>query len=129
MLLVAAGVAGEFSGTPWSHVSVRSLVGLAYLTLFGSVVAYTAYTWLLQRCSPTLVATHTYANPLVAMLLGRILASEPLNAQVLFASPAILIAVGLIRRAERSGHRQASAPGERTMPVLADDSRKVAGHR
>src|SRR6516225_6193489 len=75
MLLVTAGVTGEFHALHWSAVSVKSMLGLAYLIVFGSIVAFTAYTWLLQRCPPALVATHTYANPVVAVLLGWLLAS------------------------------------------------------
>src|SRR5260370_2932965 len=60
MLLVAAGVTGEFHATHWASISLKSILGLAYLIVFGSVVAFTSYTWLLQRCPPALVATHTY---------------------------------------------------------------------
>jgi drug/metabolite transporter (DMT)-like permease len=101
MLLVAAGATGEFHGLHWSTVSLKSILGLAYLIFFGSIVAFTAYTWLLQRCPPTLVATHTYANPVVAVLLGWLLASEPLTMRVALASVAILGAIVLIRRGER----------------------------
>jgi drug/metabolite transporter (DMT)-like permease len=103
MLLIAAGVSGEFHRVHWSTVSLRSLLGLAYLIVFGSVVAFTAYTWLLQQCPPTLVATHTYANPVVAVFLGWMFASEPLNARVVMASVAILGAIALIRRGETRG--------------------------
>jgi drug/metabolite transporter (DMT)-like permease len=102
MLLVAAGITGEFQATHWGSISTRSVLGLAYLITFGSVVAFTAYTWLLQRCPPALVATHTYANPVVAVLLGWLLASEPLTMRVVLASVAILGAIMLIRRGERS---------------------------
>jgi drug/metabolite transporter (DMT)-like permease len=102
MLLVAAGLTGEIQATHWSAISMRSLWGLAYLIIFGSVVAFTAYTWLLQRCPPALVATHTYANPVVAVLLGWLLASEPLTMRVVLASVAILGAIVLIRRGEKS---------------------------
>jgi drug/metabolite transporter (DMT)-like permease len=101
MLLLAAGVTGEFHNTHWTSISSRSLLGLAYLIVFGSVVAFTAYTWLLQRCPPALVATHTYANPVVAVLLGWLLAGEALTTRVLLASAAILGAIVLIRRGER----------------------------
>ena len=102
MLLIAAGVSGEFQETQWSAISLRSVLGLGYLITFGSVVAFTAYTWLLQQCPPALVATHTYANPVVAVLLGWLFASEPLNARVVLASLAILGAIVLIRRGERT---------------------------
>jgi len=103
MLLVAAGVSGEFHATHWSAISMRSLLGLGYLITFGSIVAFTSYTWLLQRIPPALVATHTYANPVVAVLLGWLLASEPLTMRVVLASVAILGAIVLIRRGERTG--------------------------
>jgi drug/metabolite transporter (DMT)-like permease len=102
MLLVAAGVSGEFHATHWSAISMRSLLGLGYLITFGSIVAFTSYTWLLQRIPPALVATHTYANPVVAVLLGWLLASEPLTMRVVLASIAILGAIVLIRRGERT---------------------------
>jgi drug/metabolite transporter (DMT)-like permease len=104
MLLIAAGVTGEFHATHWNAITMRSWLGLAYLIVLGSVVAFTAYTWLLQQCPPALVATHTYANPIVAVLLGWLLASEPLTMRVVLASIAILGAIVLIRRGERNVH-------------------------
>src|SRR5579862_1008787 len=73
MLLIAAGLTGEFHATHWAAISLRSMLGLGYLITFGSIVAFTSYTWLLQQCPPALVATHTYANPVVAVLLGWLL--------------------------------------------------------
>ena len=102
MLLAAAGLTGEFHATHWASISLKSILGLAYLIVFGSVIAFTAYTWLLQRCPPALVATHTYANPVVAVFLGWLLASEPLSMRVVLASVAILGAIVLIRRGERT---------------------------
>ena len=111
MLLAAAGVTGEFHALRWAAVSLKSILGLAYLIIFGSIVAFTAYTWLLQRCAPTLVSTHTYANPVVAVLLGWLFASEPVTVRVVFASIVILGAIVLIRRGEREGVA-------RTIPTL-----------
>jgi drug/metabolite transporter (DMT)-like permease len=102
MLLIAAGVTGEFQQTHWSSITLRSIFGLGYLITFGSVVAFTAYTWLLQRVPPALVATHTYANPVVAVILGWLLAHEHLSLRVVLASIAILGAIVLIRRGERA---------------------------
>jgi|ERR1700720_603967 drug/metabolite transporter (DMT)-like permease len=79
-------------------ISLHSLFGLGYLITFGSVIAFTAYTWLLQQVPPALVATHTYANPVVAVILGWLLAHEPLSLRVMAASAAILGAIVLIRR-------------------------------
>jgi drug/metabolite transporter (DMT)-like permease len=102
MLLIAAGVTGEFQHTHWATISLRSIFGLGYLIAFGSVIAFTSYIWLLQRCSPTLVATHTYANPVVAVILGWLLAHEALSLRVVLASVAILGAIVLIRRGEQA---------------------------
>lgn len=102
MLLAAAGITGEFRGLHWSAISVKSLMGLGYLIVFGSIVAFTAYTWLLQRYPPALVATHTYVNPVVAVLLGWLLAGESLTIRIALASVAILGAIVLIRRGERT---------------------------
>ena len=102
MLLIAAGISGEFHQTHWSDITLRSIFGLGYLISFGSVIAFTSYTWLLQRVPPALVATHTYANPVVAVILGWLLAHEPLSLRVVLASLAILGAIVLIRRGERA---------------------------
>jgi drug/metabolite transporter (DMT)-like permease len=110
MLLAAAGLTGEFRATHWASISSKSIWGLAYLIVFGSVIAFTAYTWLLQRCPPALVATHTYANPVVAVFLGWLLASEPLTMRVVLASVAILGAIVLIRKGERSADFKAPSP-------------------
>jgi len=114
MLLATAGLTGEFHTLHWSQVSLKSILGLGYLITFGSIVAFTAYTWLLQRCPPAVVATHTYANPVVAVLLGWLLAGEALTARVGLASLAILGAIMLIRKGERAPERPvaASAPAK-----------------
>jgi drug/metabolite transporter (DMT)-like permease len=101
MLLIAAGMTGEFQHTHWASISLRSIFGLGYLITFGSVIAFTSYIWLLQRVPPALVATHTYANPVVAVILGWWLANEGLSMRMMLASLAILGAILLIRRGER----------------------------
>jgi drug/metabolite transporter (DMT)-like permease len=127
MLLIAAALTGEFHATHWSSISLRSVLGLGYLITFGSIVAFTAYTWLLQQCPPALVATHTYANPVVAVLLGWLLAGEPLTLRLALASVAILGAIVLIRRGERTA---ASAETEQSAPdrgaVLRPATRRVS---
>ena len=119
MLLVAAALSGEFHATHWASISLRSLLGLGYLIVFGSVVAFTAYMWLLQQCPPALVATHTYANPVVAVFLGWLLAGESLSLRVVLASVAILGAVVLIRRGEREAAEGSAVPN--TGPVVGRD--------
>ncbi len=109
MLLLAAGISGEFSSVHWSSVSLRSLLGLAYLIMFGSVIAFTAYTWLLQHCSPTLVATHTFVNPLVAVLAGWLWGSEPMSLRIVMATAVILSGIVMIQRGDRHADLQADA--------------------
>src|SRR5580693_256375 len=110
MLLAAAGLTGEFHATHWASISLKSLLGLAYLIVFGSVVAFTAYTWLLQQCSPALVATHTYANPVVAVFLGWLWAGEPLAVRAALASAVILGAIVLVRKGEQTATLPAVVP-------------------
>jgi drug/metabolite transporter (DMT)-like permease len=78
-------------------ISGRSLIGLGYLIVFGSIVAFAAYTWLLERRSATLVATHTFVNPVVAVLLGWLIAGENLTLRIVGALGFILAAVFLLR--------------------------------
>ena len=111
MLLLTAGLTGELSEMQWSAVTLRSLLGLAYLITFGSVVAFSAYTWLLQHCSPTIVATHTFVNPLVAVLVGWLWASEPMSLRILVATVVILGSIVLIQRGDRHAKMQAEAVG------------------
>jgi drug/metabolite transporter (DMT)-like permease len=98
MLLGTGTLAGEAKGFSLSQVSTKSWLGLAYLILFGSVIAFTAYNWLLEHYSPTLVATHTYVNPIVAVLLGWAFAGEALTVRVAVAAALVVLAVVLVDR-------------------------------
>jgi drug/metabolite transporter (DMT)-like permease len=98
MLLTVGTLLGEARGFSLAAVSTRSWVALAYLILFGSVIAFTAYNWLLEHYSPTLVATHTYINPVVAVLLGWLLAGEPVNFTIGIAAAMVVGAVILVDR-------------------------------
>jgi drug/metabolite transporter (DMT)-like permease len=79
-------------------VSTKSWLALGYLIVFGSVIAFTAYNWLLEHYSPTLVATHTYVNPVVAVLLGWAYGGEALSLQVGLAAVLVVLAVVLVDR-------------------------------
>lgn len=96
LLLVVATLRGEWALVELSKVSMRSAVSLAYLTVFGSIVAFSAYIWLLRVITPARVATHTYVNPAVAVLLGWALADEPLTPRMLAATGIIIGAVVVI---------------------------------
>jgi drug/metabolite transporter (DMT)-like permease len=98
LLWIVSGITGECTRLHWHEVSMRSAFGLLYLILFGTIVAFTSYTWLLSHVSATVVSTHTYVNPIVAVLLGWLLAGEPLTMQVVVAAAVILGSVVLIRK-------------------------------
>jgi drug/metabolite transporter (DMT)-like permease len=69
-LLLLSLLRGELTGFAPTNISLSAFGGLLYLTLAGTVVAFAAYTWLLTQVSPTLVATYTFVNPIIAVLLG-----------------------------------------------------------
>jgi drug/metabolite transporter (DMT)-like permease len=107
LLLTAGTLFGEYRGFSFSAVTARSWWALGYLILFGSVITFTAYNWLLEHYSPTLVTTHTYVNPIVAVLLGWWFAGEVVTLNVLIATGVIIAAVMLVDRGttqlERAG--------------------------
>jgi len=98
MLLLTATMTGEAKEFHLSQVTLRSWLALGYLILFGSVIAFTAYYWLLEHYSPTLVATHTYVNPVVAVLLGWAYGGEALTMKVALAATLVVVAVVLVDR-------------------------------
>ena len=106
LLLAASALAGEPAALAAARPSARALASLGYLIVFGSLVTYTAYLWLLERCSPTLVATHTYANPAVAVFLGWAAAGEPVTLRLLAAGALILLAILLVGAGERGADRR-----------------------
>ena len=98
MLLATGTLLREYRGFSFAAVPMRSWLGLGYLVLFGSVIAFTAYNWLLEHYSPTIVATHTYVNPIVAVLLGWWLASEHVSVNVMASAAMVVAAVFLVDR-------------------------------
>jgi drug/metabolite transporter (DMT)-like permease len=95
-LVLLASILGEFQNFHVSSVSLRSILALLYLVLFGSVVTFTAYLWLLGVTSATKVATHTYVNPVIAIFLGWALANEQFTILMMVASAVILLSVYLV---------------------------------
>jgi drug/metabolite transporter (DMT)-like permease len=100
-LLAFGTLLGEWGQVDLTAVSTRSLLGLGYLIVFGSLVGYSAYTWLLGVAPTPLVSTYAYVNPLVAVLIGFVFASEPLTPRVLGAAAFILSSVVIINTARR----------------------------
>jgi drug/metabolite transporter (DMT)-like permease len=102
-LLVAAAVAvGESAELDSVELSWRSLVALAYLVLIGSVLAYSAFVWLLQNANASTVATYAYVNPGVALLLGWALLSEEITPTIFAGALFVLASVALAVRGEES---------------------------
>jgi drug/metabolite transporter (DMT)-like permease len=96
LLLLLASITGDFGrlnlkGTSWSSIGA-----LAYLIVFGSIVAFTAYSWLLRKVPPARAATYAYVNPVVAVLLGWLVAGEPVTPRMLVAAAIIVGSVALI---------------------------------
>jgi drug/metabolite transporter (DMT)-like permease len=95
-LLLVGTITGEWSRLDLNAITPSSLIGLAYLIIFGSLIAFAAYTWLLGVAPTPLVATYAYVNPLVAILLGSLIALEPITPRIIIAALVIVGAVVLI---------------------------------
>lgn len=100
-----AGLArGELSGFSLDQVSGRSWFALGYLVVFGSLIAFTAYVWLLGNAPVSQVATYAYVNPAVAVVLGALILGEPITVTVVVGGLIILVAVAVVVAEE--GRRQ-----------------------
>ena len=95
-LILLSLLSGDAAGFDPSRVTAQALWAMAYLILFGSVVAYSAYIWLMKHVSPTLASTYAFINPVVAVILGWTMASEVLSAQTLIAAAVIISAVVIL---------------------------------
>lgn len=94
--LVAGTLLGEWSSFDPSQFSLASITALLYLVIFGSLVAFTAYQWLLQNVTPTMAATYAYVNPVVAVFLGWLILGEQITALTVAAAAIIIASVVLI---------------------------------
>ncbi|GGS01283.1 drug/metabolite exporter YedA [Micromonospora fulviviridis] len=108
-LAVIATVRGELNGFSPAEVTGRSWAALAYLMVAGSLVAFTAYVWLLAHAPISLVSTYAYVNPAVAVALGALLAAEPVTAQVLLGGAVIVAGVAVVVSTERPRRSAARA--------------------
>jgi drug/metabolite transporter (DMT)-like permease len=95
-LWLAGLLFGEGSRLHLSAISTRSAISLAYLILFGSLIGFTAYVWLLKATTAARVSTYAYVNPIVAVVLGTLFAGEVITARVAIAALVIVGAVALI---------------------------------
>jgi drug/metabolite transporter (DMT)-like permease len=112
VLAIAGLVSGEASGLDPSTFSGASILGLVYLIVAGSFLAFTAYVWLLQNAPISKVATYAYVNPTVAIFLGWLILSEEITPVIIAGAAVIVAAVAWIVRMESLVARKAPAPEE-----------------
>ena len=113
-LLLSGTLLGEFDGLDPSAFSRGSLLALGYLVVFGSLLAFTAYTWLLNNAPISKVSTYAYVNPVVAVFLGWIVLSETITVLMLVGAAVIVASVAFIVRHEVQTKRAADAKASET---------------
>jgi drug/metabolite transporter (DMT)-like permease len=106
VLLVAGLGAGELGDVRADRLQTDSMLAFGYLVVFGSLVAYTAYVWLLQNAPVSQVATYAYVNPVVAVLLGWALAGEAMTPRTLAAAAIIISSVVVVTSGRAQNRRQ-----------------------
>jgi drug/metabolite transporter (DMT)-like permease len=111
-------IRGEFATFHVTDVSMRSILAWAYLLVFGSLIAFTAFVYLLRVSTPARVATYAYVNPVVAVILGWLLAGEAISSRMIVSAAIIVAGVALITFAE--GRTPAPAKDARMNRVRAD---------
>jgi drug/metabolite transporter (DMT)-like permease len=107
VLVVLGAAVGELAHLEPAAWSTNSLLAMAYLVVFGSLVAFTAYSWLLQHAPVSLVSTYAYVNPVVAVALGALILAEPITPSIVVGAAIIVAAVAFI--VTREGVRQRAA--------------------
>lgn len=117
LLAITGAGLGEWQTIDPSVISMRSMLAFAYLVIFGSLAAFSAYSWLIRNVEPTLAATYAYVNPVVAIFLGWLLASEPLGTRTWIAMTMIVGAVVLLSLRRRRGRGR--LPAQRSAPEAA----------
>jgi drug/metabolite transporter (DMT)-like permease len=99
-LLALSALLGEMH--PMPHVSLRGGLAILYLIVFGSLLGFTAFVWLLGRMPATRVASHAYVNPIVAVALGYFVAGEVITVRMLIGAAIVILSVFLILRRDKA---------------------------
>lgn len=102
-LLLLATVTGEWARLDIAAISLNSWLGVGYLVIFGSLIGFSSYTWLLRNAPTMLVSTYAYVNPVVAVIVGNLVAQEALTPRVILA--ALIIVSGVILIMFKSGKK------------------------
>jgi drug/metabolite transporter (DMT)-like permease len=126
VLLLVSLLAGEWSKFEIAKVSTNSWYGLVYLIVFGSLIGFTAYSWLLKNAPPAMVATYAYVNPVIAVFLGWLIAGESFTAQMLVGAGVIVGSVMLI-----TSHNKDAGEAEKSYSdkdASAGETAAVAGN-
>jgi drug/metabolite transporter (DMT)-like permease len=110
-LIVVGLLRGEHQTFNIADVSSTSIYALFYLIIFGSLIGFSAYSWLLKNAQPSMVSTYAYVNPVIAVILGWSIAGESMTAQMLIGAFIIVASVVLITANER-GHSDGDAERE-----------------
>jgi len=96
VLTLVGFLKGEWTTFHVADISTNSWFALAYLIIFGSLIGFTAYSWLLKNAEPAMVATYAYVNPVIAVILGWLIAGESFTGQMLVGAAIIVGSVALI---------------------------------
>ena len=108
--LVFGIITGESGRFDVMAISLQSALALGYLIIFGSIVGFSAFIWLLKAADPTIVSTYAYVNPIVAVILGWALAGEQMTLQAALAAVIIVISVVMITKGnQQKGKAYASS--------------------
>jgi drug/metabolite transporter (DMT)-like permease len=115
-LFLAATLGGEWSQLNLATISTSSLLGLLYLVVFGSMVGFVSYTWLLRHAPLSLVSTYAYVNPVVAIFVGAWLGNEIINGRIIVSALIIIGSVAVINLSKQTKAR----PGPEVDAAVAD---------
>ncbi|HYZ10883.1 MAG TPA: EamA family transporter [Actinomycetota bacterium] len=118
VLMVVATITGEWADLDVGAISLESLLGVGYLIVFGSLVGFASYVWLLRSARTSLVSTYAYVNPIVAVFLGWAILGEAITARTFVAGAVIVTAVALIVSA-----RPVPKPAEASLREHREDER------
>jgi drug/metabolite transporter (DMT)-like permease len=120
ILLALGTILGEWSTFDPSTISAVSALALGYLVIFGAIVAFTAYAWLLKNASPAKVSTYAYVNPAIAVILGWAIAGETMTGQMLVGAAVIVVSVALITANKKAKTDSKGEAEVHTSPTAAD---------
>lgn len=126
LLTIVGTLRGEWMGLSLSGISLHSAMAFVYLIIFGSIIGFTAYSWLLRNVTPARAATYAYVNPVVAVLLGWLFAGETVNARTMLGTAIIVGSVWLITS---RGEEVATEGGDQISEEQSLENRKMGNQR